>query len=198
LNVLVIPEDFRKDQYILKPIVSAMLANVPRGSTAKVVICQDPLLGGIAQAMSWDRLVEVFDMYPMVDLFLLLVDRDGEPNRRQSLNHLETRAAEHLGNDRQFLAEHAWQELEVWALAGHDLPWPWQEVREERNPKEVYFLPYARSRGLLDEPGQGRKTLSMEAAAKYRRVRSRCKEDLETLEDRLSPPRQRRQRRRLR
>lgn len=198
MNVLVIPEDFRKDQYILKPIVSAMLANVPRGSTAKVVVCQDPLLGGIAQAMSWDRLVEIFDIYPMVDLFLLLVDRDGDPNRRQSLNHLETRAAEHLGSGRRFLAEHAWQELEVWALAGHELPWPWQDVRAERNPKEVYFLPYARSRGLLDEPGQGRKTLSIEAAAKYRRVRSRCKEDLETLEARLSPPRKRKQQRRTR
>jgi hypothetical protein len=192
VNVLVIPEDFRKDQYILKPIVSAMLGNVPRGSSARVVVCQDPLLGGIAQAMSWDRLVEVFEMYPMVDLFLLLVDRDGELHRRRSLDHLEARAAVYLGDDRRFLAEHAWQELEVWALAGHDLPWPWQEVRAERNPKEVYFLPYAQQRGLLDEPGQGRKTLAVEAAAKYRRVRSRCKEDLEALEVRLSPPGKRR------
>jgi hypothetical protein len=37
------------------------------------------------------------------------------------LDHLEARAAVYLGDDRRFLAEHAWQELEVWALAGHDL-----------------------------------------------------------------------------
>ena len=190
MNVLVIPEDFRKDQYILKPIVSAMLAHVPRGATAKIEVCQDPLLGGIAQATNWERLVEVIDMYPMVDLFLLLVDRDGDANRRRSLNNLETRASEYLGEDRRFLAEHAWQELEVWALAGHEIPWPWQEVRAERNPKEVYFLPYAQSRGLLDEPGEGRKTLAVQAAAKYRRVRSRCKE-LEDLEARLSPSQKR-------
>ena len=28
MNVLIIPEDFRKDQYILKPILEAMLAAV--------------------------------------------------------------------------------------------------------------------------------------------------------------------------
>jgi hypothetical protein len=186
LNVLVIPEDFRKDQYILKPIVSAMLRNAPRGSTAKVIVCQDPLLGGIDQAMSWERLRDVLDMYPMVDLFLLLVDRDGDRHRRRSLDRLEELAAEYLPAGRRFLAEHAWQELEVWALAGHHLPWQWKKVREERNPKEVYFLPYARSRGLLDEPGQGRKTLAVESATKYRSVRSRCREDLEALEARLS------------
>lgn len=28
MNVLVIPEDFRKDQYVLKPIVAAMLGSI--------------------------------------------------------------------------------------------------------------------------------------------------------------------------
>ena len=28
MNVLVIPEDFRVDQYILRPIISAMMANL--------------------------------------------------------------------------------------------------------------------------------------------------------------------------
>jgi hypothetical protein len=192
LNVLVIPEDFRKDQYILKPIVAAMLRNVPRGASAKVVVCQDPLLGGVDQATNWERLAEVIDMYPMVDLFLLLVDRDGDANRRISLDGLERRASTYLGDGRRFLAEHAWQELEVWALAGHELPWEWREVRSEPHPKEVYFLPYAASRGLLDEPGEGRKTLAVEAASRYRRVRSRCSEDLALLEQRLSISRPRR------
>ena len=59
--------------------------------------------------------------------------------------------------DRKFLAENAWQEVEVWVLAGHDLPsdWVWNAVREEPNPKEIYFEPFAKLRNVLDEPGQG-------------------------------------------
>jgi hypothetical protein len=40
-----------------------------------------------------------------------------------------------------------------------------KEVREEVHPKEVYYLPFARQRGLSAEPGEGRKTLGREAAA---------------------------------
>ncbi|MCP4692274.1 MAG: hypothetical protein GY859_29790 [Desulfobacterales bacterium] len=42
MNVLVIPEDFRKDQYMLKPIIDAMMSRA--GGVAKVRVCQDPLL----------------------------------------------------------------------------------------------------------------------------------------------------------
>ena len=46
MKILVIPEDFRKDQYILKPIITAMMAKLGKPRT-KVMVCQDPLLGGI-------------------------------------------------------------------------------------------------------------------------------------------------------
>jgi len=42
-----------------------------------------------------------------------------------------------------------------------------------------------RSRGLEDEPGGGRKTLGREAGQNYKRVRSRCKEDVRALERRI-------------
>lgn len=186
LNVLVIPEDFRKDQYILGPIVRKMLseAGKPR---AKVEVCKDPLLGGIDQATDWQRLEEVIEMYPMVQLFLLLVDRDGAAGRRLGLSTLEQRAATKLGAGRTFVAENAWQEIEVWALAGQNLPedWVWQEVRAEIHPKERYFEPLAAQRGLRDEPGEGRTTMGREAANQYARVRSRCKEDIQALEIRI-------------
>ncbi len=84
------------------------------------------------------------------------------------------------------LAENAWQEIEVWVLAGHDLPpdWSWKEIRNEPNPKEVWFEPYAKARGRFDEPGQGRKTLAREAAARYGRIRLLCPE-IGELEDRI-------------
>lgn len=187
MNVLVIPEDFRKDQFILKPIIEAMLQNVG-WSRARVRVCQDPLLGGIDQAMKWERIREVLDLYRgMVDVFLLIVDRDGIQGRRDALDNLERNAANYLVSGRAFLAENAWQEVEVWVLAGHSLPnnWQWQEVRRDPHPKEVYFEPFAKSHGLVDEPGQGRKTLARQAAANYRRIRDLCREDVASLEERL-------------
>src|SRR5688500_5400466 len=108
-------------------------------------------------------------MYPFVDLFLLLVDRDGNANRRESLQRLEKLAASILPGTKTLFGENAWQEIEVWALAGQKLQneWKWQEIRDEPNPKEVYFEPLAAERKLLDEPGAGRTTMGKEAAANY-------------------------------
>jgi hypothetical protein len=147
----------------------------------------DPLLGGVDQAMNWDRLDEIIDRYRgMVHLFILAVDRDGVEARRAALTDLERRAEAKLG-DLRFYAENAWQEIEVWAIAGHRLlpGWSWKAVRSERDPKERYFQPLAESRGLRGEPGGGRKTLAREAARNYTRVRDRCPEDIQALESRF-------------
>lgn len=187
MNVLVIPEDFRKDQYVLGPIIRAMMADLGR-PRAKVRVCRDPLLGGVAEALNPDRIVEVLDRYRgMVQLFLLCVDRDGKPGRRMSLDRVEEAARASLqGSRSSFLAENAWQELEVWVLAGHDLPgWNWREVRDEVDPKERYFEPLAASRNLLDEPGEGRRTLAEEAAKHYKRILQLCPEDVANLQARI-------------
>jgi hypothetical protein len=186
LNVLVIPEDFRKDQYVLGPLVRRLFDEIGK-PRARVEICSDPVMGGISQALDWDRIDEVIDMYPIVHVFLLLVDRDGNIGRRDALDRLETQAIEKLPHAKTLIGENAWQEIEVWALAGQDLPteWNWQEIRAEINPKETYFEPLARQRGLTDEPGEGRTTMGREAAQNYARVRSRCKEDIQALETRL-------------
>ena len=193
MNVLIIPEDFRKDQYILKPIIEKMLKAAGTHAT-KVRVCIDPLLGGVGEALKWDRISEVIDMHPMVQVFLLIVDRDGKPGRRASLDSLEEKANDKLSKQtdvragRSFFAENAWQEIEVWALAGiAELPkqWKWRDVRNEPNPKEIYFEKFAQQRGLLNEPGQGRITLGREAAKSYSRIRSLCPEDVASLEVRI-------------
>ncbi len=146
---------------MLQPIVKAMLAAVGRPQ-ARVEVCRDPLLGDVAQATNWERINEIIDIYPMVDLFLLIVDRDGEEHRRARLDNIERLVAAILPVGRRFFAEHAWQEVEVWALAGCvDLPreWKWRAIRSECGPKEAYFNPYVGRRGLQNEPGGGRRTL---------------------------------------
>lgn len=56
MNVLLIPEDFRKDQYILKPLFIRLFGII--GRRARVRVCQDPLLGGVGEALKSERLKE--------------------------------------------------------------------------------------------------------------------------------------------
>ena len=187
MKVLVIPEDFTKDEFILKPILKALFAEVGK-PRAVVQICREPRLRGVAEALKWDRIADIIDMYPMVDLFLLCVDRDGDNGREASLSGLESRAARILTPNRTFIGACAWQELEVWALAGVEpkpRAWVWRDVRAARDPKEAYFEPLARSRAIHEGPGNGRKTLADEAARRLPRVLRRCPE-LMDLKKRLS------------
>ena len=79
MNILIIPEDFRKDQYMLKPIFQKLVASLD-SSASRVRVCQDPLLGGVGEALKYNRIEEVIERYPMVHIFILCVDRDGNPD----------------------------------------------------------------------------------------------------------------------
>jgi hypothetical protein len=186
VNILIILEDFRKDQHIVKPIIEAMLARVGKPH-AKVLVCRE-YLGGIAKAKDWGEIEKIIYLHrSMTDLLLLLVDRDGVATRRAALDKLETRAAEILPQSRRFMAENAWQEIEAWALAGLALPTGWKirDIRNHEHSKEAYFEPLVRRMGLAEELGGGRATLGREAARHYSRIRSRCPEDIATLENRI-------------
>ena len=185
MNVLIIPEDFRKDQYILKPIFSRLFRSLgsPR---ARIQVCQDPLLGGIGEAMKPKRIAEIVDQYEaMTDVFILCVDRDGVEERRCRLDRLEAR----FGDERVFFAENAWEEIETWVLAGLRLPagWRWADVRAEVSVKERYFDVLVRRRGVADAPGGGRKPLAEEAARRIDVVRKKCPEDFDSLARRIEP-----------
>jgi hypothetical protein len=74
MNVLVIPEDFRKDQFILQPLMAAMFTKLKKPAIVKIL--RDPLIGGIDQAMNREVLGEIVEDNKWdVDLFLLCVDR---------------------------------------------------------------------------------------------------------------------------
>ena len=184
MNVLIIPEDFRKDGYILSPIFRRLFATLERRRT-KVRICRDPLLGGIGEALKSERLREVVERHRgMVDVFVLCVDRDGEVGRRHRLDQIEAT----FGEKQTFLCENAWEELETWLLAGLDLPneWRWRDVRAAVDVKERYFEPLASQRGVSDGPGGGRKFLGEEAAGNIGAIRAKCREDFDSLALRLS------------
>ena len=183
MNVLIIPEDFRKDQYILEPLFSRLMRTYHRTS-AHILICRDPLLGGVREALKSERIAEILEKYEgMIDIFILCVDRDGIVGRRQRLDQLETE----FGNGLPFLAVNAWEELETWVLAGLDLPsdWSWADVRSEVHVKETYFEPLATQQGLSDSADGGRKVLGEQASRRINAIRQKCPEDFGSLARRL-------------
>ena len=183
MNVLIIPEDFRKDQYILKPLFSRLFQAIGR-PRVHVEICRVPLLGGVEEALKSERIAEVVRKHGgMTDIFVLCIDRDGYTNRRQRLDRLEAE----FGAERTFFAENAWEELETWVLAGLTLPsdWPWADVRAEVSVKERYFEPLAAERGVAGTLGGGRKRLGEEAARNIPAIRRKCPEDFDSLAQRL-------------
>lgn len=188
MNILVIPEDFRKDQYILKPLFHRLFRRL--GSRyVHVAICHDPLLGGVGEALKPERIAKIVrDNRGMTDLFILCVDRDGVVGRRQRLDDIEAEIQAQFGNSVRFLAENAWEELETWALAGLNLPpeWRWANVRAAINVKEDYFEPLIIRRGMrVDSSHTGWKTLGAEAARRINAIRRKCPEDFDALALRL-------------
>jgi hypothetical protein len=181
LKVVVICEDDVTDGPMLRPIIEAMVQHLGRKPR---VTSAGERLRGVTEAMKPDRILRIIRRFPMADCFVLVVDRDGVAERKRQLESLE----ETVNREARavFLAENAWQEAEVWVLAGHeDVPGPWPDIRNEPHPKERYYLPYAAQRGVLDQPGQGRTTLSKEGAARYaKRVRVLC-DEVRDLESRL-------------
>ena len=180
MKILLIPEDFRNDQHILKPIFEGLFNDLGRPSL-RVEVWLDPLLGGIGEALKSERLKDVVQQYPTIDIFILCIDRDADLGRRQRLDQIEGEFGD------AFFAENAWEEIETWVLAGLNLPtdWSWKDVRAERDVKEVYFEPLAAERGLSDALGGGRKTLGEEAARRIGTIRQKCPDDFDALAQRL-------------
>ena len=183
MKVFVIPEDCVNDQHVLKPLFEMLLRRIGV-SSARVSVCQNPRLGGVGEALKSERLDEIVTKYSaMMDVFILCVDRDGVPGRRQRLDGIEAE----FGGRCVFLAENAWEEIETWVLAGLDLPneWRWADVRAEVQVKETYFEPLAARRGLSESPGRGRQALGEEASRRIDAIRRKCPEDFDALARRL-------------
>jgi hypothetical protein len=179
VKVLVIPEDPTLDQHILKPIAEALFRDL--GRKARVDVLQDPHLSGVDEALSSEVLKAIVAENPMVDVFLVLVDRDC--NRMKNEERAAHREAEHPG---RLVACLAVEEVEVWMLALHrdELGGRWPEVRSDCDPKERYADPFLREKGWLTEVGRGRKRAMRELPTRWASLLSVCPE-LAALRERL-------------
>ena len=188
MKALIIPEDFRNDQHILKPLFTKLFQHLG-ARQVQVEICIDPLLGGIGEALKLERIVEIVEQEAsMRDILVLCVDRDGVVGRQQRLDDIAAAIQAQFGDRARFFAVNAWEELETWVLAGLVLPnaWRWADVRAEVNVKERYFEPLAAQRGVAALQGGGRRALGEEAARRIRAIRQKCPEDFDALAERLA------------
>ncbi len=191
MNVQIVLEDTPKDQHIAVPLIRALFQHIQRPARVGAL---SERLRSVEQVTDMDKLLPILAARSgMVDLFILLVDRDcrapGRPrggDRATALRNLEKRVigCGELGPQCGFIACEAWEELEVWLLAGFEHP-NWHEIRDHCDPKEEFFEPFARARGVFEKPAEGRAELMDEAVRRYRRIRHLCPE-LQSLEQRIS------------
>ena len=159
---MIIPEDPTYDRYIVQPIVEALLAKF--GRSARIETLRNPHMQGIEDAIA--KSPDVVARYPQHDVFVLVLDRDGNPGRAERLTALQVRIREGVRPDKPFLYCLAEQEVEVWLLAAQwtacrrEHPsWSWSDVRAAVDVKEQYFQPFFQQHRDLRVPGQGRAQL---------------------------------------
>ena len=171
MRVLIIPEDPTLDQHVLKPVVEHIFQDL--GRAARVEVLVDPHLSGIDQALDANILREVVEDNAMVDLFVLIVDRDCD--RYNNSDRAGARGAEH--RDKLVVAL-AREEVEIWALALHRrrLDAPWKTVQQDCDPKEKYFDPFIRKMGWLETVGKGRKKAMQELGRSWSGLLQLCPE----------------------
>lgn len=180
MRILIIPEDPTLDQYILKPIVERMLKELEQ--PARVEVLQDPHIRGISEAFDRKTMAGIIADNRMIDLFLLMVDRDcnrfGNDTKAQDCQALHAD---------KLIATCAWQEVEIWMLALHrkELTTPWSEIRDECDPKERWVDPFLRSKGWFSGLGRGRKQAMRALGQEYRGLLSVCPE-LQALQDSIA------------
>ena len=186
-RVLLVLEDPTYDQYIVKPLVERLCGQAGRRNV-RVDVLLDPHLRGVEQALDADVWEQIACKYPMIDLFLLVIDRDCVPARQARLDNVR---ANMTSNRRGMDGCLAIEEVEVWLLAGFrgKLGEPWNVVRKECHPKERFFEPFMRAqeaRGV----GGGRLRLMRAAVRKLAPLTQACPEIRQIL-DALRPKRRR-------
>jgi hypothetical protein len=169
VKVLIVLEDPTLDKHVVKPVVEKIFAELSR--PARIKVLTDPHMRGASDVFG--QMDEVVELYPMVDLFVVVMDRDCDRDGHEA--KLASLLDRHPDKAVGCLAV---QEVEVWMLAIQDsLPAPIREIRDECDPKEAFAEPWLIDQGYSGaDVGRGRKAAMRALATNYRRLRSRCPE----------------------
>ena len=168
LNVLLILEDLRNDQYIALPVVQAIFAELGRPK-AKVIPLSNPHVQGHMQA--YEKVANDLEKYRKshpIWIFLLDIDADHDvPFLIKKVNATGVRLA----------CIKIVPEIEAWLLAGFGSELgTWQSIRNHHRLKEDIFQPFLSQKKLQQRIGGGRVELMRETLKNWNTVKTRCPE----------------------
>jgi len=178
VKVLIIPEDQTQDGFIAKPVVEALLRDL--NIKSRVDVLPEPRLRGAGDALDPEVVRSIVENNPMIDVFVLVVDRDCE----RKGNEAKALAREQEHPDK-LVACVAIQELEVWMLALHKdkVGDQWQDIRSHCDPKEKWAEPLLEQLGTQG-PGAGRKKAMQALKGQMQTLLAKC-DELKTLRKKL-------------
>lgn len=151
-------EDHTHDQYLVRPVVEALLKDAGL-ARSQVRAITDPRIRGVEDLRA--NACMILARYgPISDVVIFAIDadrQDGCEGRRDRKALFEATLAACESDSENYVVVVAHQELEVWALWGSraELGAPWKTVRAEQHPKEVY-LDKLLTQADLRAPGKGR------------------------------------------
>ena len=182
MNVVIISEDAKYDKFIIIPLMDRLFASIGK-KRVNIIIDDYPFGRGVSQVLTKPNLRRVIARFDYLQnvVYVLVVDRDGLDGKagRKDRTARIAKLLVSLAMQNLFAAA-AIEELETWLLAGifTDLPaeWNWNDIRQEVSAKEVYFEPYAKSRGFGGTPDMGRKPLGEKASRNLAAIFVKCDE----------------------
>lgn len=172
-RVLIILEDPTYDRYIVQPVVERLLRDIKKPKV-RVDVLTDPRMGGVSYVFARQNWEKILQKYPMVDVFIVVVDSDCEEGRKEKLVSLRSWVQ---GRQAVSVGVLAIEEVEVWLLAGYvdKLSSPWKTVRAHCNPKEAFYQPFVESEQNRGVAG-GRRSLMQHTLRNLRGLMHRCPE----------------------
>ena len=179
-KVLVVPEDHTNNGAILKPLVSALLADAGRPA-ALVKVVDRPRLRGYESALAAIK-GDLIDLYAWMDLWVFVPDAD-----KASHAAMAALEAELLTRGVALLCCAAEPEVEVYAAAAYsaEVSGGWAAARTHRRFKEAVFAPLLAAYGDARRPSGGRDLMIGQALQNLPRLYQLCPE-LKLLRDRIA------------
>jgi hypothetical protein len=186
VKIAIACENPRYDQYIIRPVLEAVLRFLGK-PRARVTVITDPA------ATSYENLLaqacDILKRYaPVADAVIFIADtdcEDGSAGRRNKALRLRNAVAA-CDDPSKAITLTALQEVEVWALWGvrDGIDASWAAIRAECNPKEVYFEPLLTQDDQQQPDGGRARLMAQSLSSGWTSLRTGCQE-LQELEDGL-------------